>query len=361
MMNVIDYLNEYKDISFKDAPFNEADALLFALLSYFPFDRIKKGTIKPKHALKFLETYEPEKRTKRKLLDIVVLRTVCESSRYKGIFFTDFVKRRSNESIEQFQAVTIIIKDKIIISYCGTDGTLLGWREDFNMSFLDIIPAEISAIRYADKIRKAHPFRKMIMVGHSKGGRLASRAGKELYKKNKLEGIYNFDGPNFLDDFYDDKYAGVQSLTHLYTPSDSIIGRLINNKEDKMIVDSSEKLFLQHDAYNWLIEDNHFIYLDHYSKQSDEITRIIDHLFKGTSLETKQILINTVFDVLENSPNAGLSAKTFIAYVSNVWNRYPKERRGELLKIAIKNIFDIIHLINLLSPSLKEVFNHNNK
>ena len=55
-MNVIDYLESYKDLSFKESPFNELDAAILALLSYFPFDLIgvNKKVIKNEKILSFI-------------------------------------------------------------------------------------------------------------------------------------------------------------------------------------------------------------------------------------------------------------------------------------------------------------------
>ena len=39
-MQVLDYLNKYQKVEFKELPFNEVDALLLAMVSYFPFDEL---------------------------------------------------------------------------------------------------------------------------------------------------------------------------------------------------------------------------------------------------------------------------------------------------------------------------------
>ena len=142
-MNVIDYLESYKDLSFKESPFNELDAAILALLSYFPFDLIgvNKKVIKNEKILSFIETYEPGANvSEHKLLHIRLMSDVINSNRFKGIKFTFFERKRSDMSIEQFQAITIELKKFTYVSFCGTDATTLGWREDFNMAYLDIVP-----------------------------------------------------------------------------------------------------------------------------------------------------------------------------------------------------------------------------
>lgn len=347
-MNVIDYLKKYKDIPFKEEPFNELDALTLALMSYFPFEYINKKKITPKIINEFLKTYKPEVTTERKLFDIIVLNILCNSIRYKGICFYDFCKKKSGESIEQFQAVTILFRNFMYISYCGTDATVIGWREDFNMSFLDIVPSEVDAINYANQQRKKHPFKDIYIGGHSKGGRLAVRAGKEIYKKNNLKAVFSFDGPNFTDSFYDYKYDEMKSLIYEYAPGDSIVGRLIKDRK-KIIVDSSKELIHQHDAYSWLVEDNHFVHLDKYTSRSDKIAVITNKTFYNFDNQTKSIVINTLFDVadslgihkLKSGESVTTLVKNIISDIRIEWKNIPKENR----KIVLKVLFDIVLII----------------
>ena len=240
-MNLIDYLNNYSNKTFKEVPFNEVDALAFSLMSYFPFDLLKSKNIDAFDVNYFLKTYKPKRLPKRKRMDILVLSTLCSSRRYKGIKFLDFKKKKDGQSIEQFQAVTIEFKDFIFVSFCGTDASVVGWREDFNMSFLEMVPSEVDAIKYINDVRKKHPFKPIYTGGHSKGGRLAVRAGKEIYKNNTLQAIFSFDGPNFTDSFYDSQYEEMKYLVHEYAPNESIIGRLIKDTP-KIIIESSATL-----------------------------------------------------------------------------------------------------------------------
>ena len=334
-MNLVNYLDRYKNISFKESPFNEVDALILSLMSYFPFDLIGKRVIKVDDVTKFLNEYRPTIKIERKLLDIYVLNTLCHSERFGGIKFVNFTKKRNDESVEQFQAVTIHFKDFIFISFCGTDATTLGWREDFNMSFLDIVPSEVDAIKYANDVRKLHPFKKIYIGGHSKGGRLSVRAAKELYKKNNLAATFSFDGPNFTDSFYDETYESMKSLIYEYSPEESIIGRMISDRGNKLIVKSDARLLNQHNAYTWLVEDNHFVFADHYTALSDRITKASSIIFEKYDNKTKAVFVNTLFDLLEKQEINSFTDEdwhkenifSFIMSARNDWKQIPKEDR----------------------------------
>ena len=348
-MNVIDYLNAYKDISLSQERFNELDALILSLMGYFPFDLIDKKKIEAKDVVEFLKDYKPKGKSERKRLDIYVLKTICTSERFKDIKFLDFEKKRSGEAIEQFQAVTIVLKDFVFVSFCGTDATVLGWREDFNMAFLEIVPSEVDAIRYINEQRHKHPFRDIYIGGHSKGGRLAIRAGKELYKKNNLKAIFSFDGPNFTDSFYDYQYDEMKTLVYEYAPNESIIGRLIKDRK-KIIIESNAKGIYQHDAYSWQIEDDHFVHLDSYTPKSDKIVKVANGVVEKCNNEEKSIFVNTFFDLieklnvneLEDDKHTLFVVRSALSSLRIEWKNTPKEQRKVLLKVLLTTLLLII-------------------
>lgn len=348
-MNVIDYIHAYKDISLNIERFNELDALIFSLMGYFPFDLIGKKRIDAEDVIDFLKDYNPQYKSEKKMMDLYLLKTICESERFKGIKFLDFAKKKSGESIEQFQAVTISVKDFIFVSFCGTDATVIGWREDFNMGFLEIVPSEIDAIKYIDDQRKKHPFKDIYIGGHSKGGRLAIRAGKEVYKKNNLQAVFSFDGPNFTDSFYDYKYDEMKSLIYEYAPNESIIGRLINDRK-KIIIESNANGLYQHDAYTWQIIDDHFIHVDHYTAKSDKIVKVANGVVEQVDNEAKSIFVNTFFDLVDKLNVTELADNKHAIYVVETtlknlrieWKNTPKEHRKILLKVLLTTILLII-------------------
>lgn len=347
-MNIIDYLDNYKDKSFNEVPFNELDALALALIGYFPFSLIKEKKLTSSTISEFLKFYQPEQVSDRKLQDIVILNTLCNSKRYKKIRFFDFVKKKDGQSIEQFQAITIEFPNFLYISFCGTDASTLGWREDLNMSFLDMVPSEVDAISYANMVRKKHPFKDIYIGGHSKGGRLAVRAGKELYKKKNLKAVFSFDGPNFTDSFYDEKYEEVKSLIYEYAPNESIIGRLISDRP-KIIIQSNAKSIYQHDAYTWQVDEDHFVHLDNYTARSNKIAKITKAAFEKFDYETKSIVVNTLFDVADKlnihhlKPDEKVPALVMgiLSTLRIEWKNIPKENR----KIVSHFILSFILLV----------------
>ena len=301
-MDVIDYLDLYKDKTFKEMAFNEIDALALALSSYVPFEELNlaKEKIDTAELLKLVRGYLPTKEDserKRKYLKVVEL--ICESKRYKDAIFAHYKKVRDNDSAKQFQAITIILKDFIYISYCGTDSTVLGWKEDFNMAILETVPSEIEAIKYANDIASKHWFKKIYFGGHSKGGRLAITAAKGLENKKRIGAIFSFDAPNYPSSCYDANYKKIDSYIIAFAPNESIIGRLMEEYHQKRIVRSINSLLMQHDAFSWLVQDRSFVYEGGYSEKSTRIVDAINHTLETEDENTKHQFIDALFDYFE--------------------------------------------------------------
>ncbi len=355
-MDVIDYLNKYHDKSFKEMSFNEVDALVMAMISYVDFNELKvdKKKIKGVDLLKYLDAYVPSRNdSERKLKYIKVLSLVCKSKRYDKVIFFDFKKVRDKVTDKQFQAVTIILKDFIYISYCGTDATVLGWKEDLNMAILEIVPSEIEAIKYANEIASKIWFKKIYLGGHSKGGRLAITAAKGLNNKKRLGAIFAFDAPNYPSSCYDANYKKIDNYIISYAPNESIIGRIMSEYHQKRIIKSSNKLLMQHDAFSWLIEDRSFVYESDYTEHSNKIVNTINHALNNYDEEKKRQFIDAIFDYLDRLGVDKLPGeKELIPFairklplLISEWKNTSREDRSAIKKIAFELVKDYF-LIN---------------
>lgn len=352
-MNVLDYLENFKDIPFSTVPFNELDALACSIVSYFPFHYItKKKKISGAELYNLLSQYVSPNPLPRKVNDLKLLRLLCSTNRYNGIKICHFKRVFDNEEIQkQFQAVTIIIGNILFVSYSGTDGTLTGWKEDFDMAFLDVVPSEVEAIGYINEIRKKHPYKKLYVGGHSKGGRLAITAAKHLENKRNLIHIYSFDGPNYLSSFYDDEYKKIKSHIYKFTPDESIIGRLINdNTSDKIIVKSNATMLSQHDTYTWEVETNHFVTVKNYNPKATKIVTVINESLSELSDANKRIMVETIYNFMSDLNLTEFKDKAYnvdmvkkaLPYMGKEWKAIPKENRSVMSKSFLKIIGVII-------------------
>ena len=305
MANIIDYLKKYGNLSFQEEKFNELDAAIFSRLSYIDYSSLinSRKYFSKKNLLALSENLLSLHDNSRFRLDEdnILLQTVTTSRRYKDIFIRSYVKQTNQEQVKQFSAVTFFNKNKkipfIIISFRGTDGTYTGWKEDFEMCYKTSVPAQDEAKKYLLKNTRFLFRKKVIIVGHSKGGNLAIYSATFLNPK-KIENIFAFDSPGFNKSFLaNSNYLKIKDYIKSYLPQTSIIGRLLYSDYPYEIVDQKiefvESLFSvikemsEDDVIQF--EDSIFSFVLRFSKilksKSDETKRLIFSIFRKSKEE----------------------------------------------------------------------------
>ena len=322
MSNINDYLIWRGDIPIdKYFKFNEVDDIILARFSYLIFDKInmnKKETIesisnKMKHFANEKFRYNGDKE---------LITNLGDSDRFKNMIVTDFVEN-SDKSIEkQFGAITVHISNKeMYISFIGTDSSLVGWKEDFNLAFMNNIPAQIDGLNYLNKIANKYPNKKIRIGGHSKGGNVAvySAISTNSAIQKRIISVTNYDGPGFNDTIIETyKNSSILNRITTYLPQDSVIGRILEHKEKCEIVYSTEKGLYQHDIYSWQIVKDSPIKLEKATNSSEIIYKTIKEWLKQTTVEQRKIFFDGVFEVFYST-----SAKTFSEISSNFLKSLP--------------------------------------
>ena len=224
MSNVCDYVKWRGDLSIEQSEFNEIDNLILSRFSYFPFDKIIKEnevvTIK-----ELSERFKKQDIRKLPILwkdDVDLFPLMGESERFGKLLATKYINKIDQEQEKQFAAITVLMPDNtIFVSYRGTDNTIVGWKEDLNMSFKSHIASQISAKKYLEIIAQEYPDKKIRIGGHSKGGNVAVYAATFVNKeiKDRIINVYNNDGPGFCDDVIETpEYNEMTKNIHTYIP-----------------------------------------------------------------------------------------------------------------------------------------------
>lgn len=173
MANINDYLDWRGDVPLSSMGLNEIDNMILSRFSYLPFPKIelddneKIGSIMAK--------FRRLKDTDYNIAgDIPLSKKLRKSMRFRKLIVSDYCSVVDNEVEKQFAAICVHLpNDELYISYCGTDNTLVGWKEDFNLSFMSHIPAQIEGVNYLKMIAQKYPNAKIHIGGHSKGGNVA--------------------------------------------------------------------------------------------------------------------------------------------------------------------------------------------
>ena len=343
MTNVHDYLLWRGDINFsKENLFNEVDSLVLARFSYLPFDKIdiKEGETIKELSKRLVEIDEKEFIYKG---DKELATYIGTSLRFKDLVVTDFVKIDDLETEKQFGAITIHLpNNELYISYLGTDKTINGWKEDFNMTFMDNVPCQISGLEYLEDIYQKYKDKKIRIGGHSKGGNIALYSALLTNKKvqDNIIKVDNFDGPG-LNKKIINKHNNKDIIDKIETfiPQESIIGRLLEHKEKITICESGGRGILQHDIYSWHVFKDELVKLKKNTKISEYINKTVIDWLKNTTKGQREIFIDTIFELFN-----GAEVSSFSEIVSSLTVTVPKilKKYGTLSEEEKKTLFDMI-------------------
>lgn len=306
MSNVCEYVKWRGDLTLKQSKFNEIDALILTRLSYFPFDQLiqpnEEATVE-----ELSKRFEKADKSTMKILwedDNELFPLMGKSERFGKMSVTQYVNKINAEQEKQFSATTVILPDNtIFVTYRGTDATIVGWKEDFNMCFKSHIASQKDAVEYLNMVSKK--YKRLIRIGgHSKGGNLAVYAAMFTNSKVKkrIINIYNNDGPGFDDEIIKTKeYKKILPKVHTYIPQSSIIGRLLNHEEKYTVVQSIQKGIMQHDLYSWQLEGKEFICLEKVTNGSEIFDKTLKEWLINITPEQRGIVIDTAFDILNTT------------------------------------------------------------
>lgn len=306
MDDIYTYLKFRGDLDLKNYPLNEVDALIFSELSYIQFENIVPG-IEDKGSISLKEA--AQKYVSKEGIESIfyaryekLLEKMAECSRYAELQLSNYVSVIEQERRQQFSAIHIQINPFLtFIAFRGTDETLVGWREDFNMSYMMPVPAQISAVDYVNKTTKGL-FQKYYIGGHSKGGNLAiySAVFCEKGTQNNIKAVYNFDGPGFHKKIEDkESYWNIKERIHTFVPEASVVGMLMEHEEEYQVVKSFEIALMQHEGLTWSVDGTKFEKVETTDEFSTGISSILRNWLEKADYEERKVMVDTLFDIWE--------------------------------------------------------------
>jgi len=301
MSNINDYVLWRGDITFDNDEFNEIDQLILSRISYMPYKLINMSVDETIQTVSKKMQVIPDSKFSFNG-DKQLITNLGKSERYKDLKLTDY-EENIDEKIEvQFSAITIhISKKELFVSFNGTDNSLNGWKEDFNMSYMQHVPCQLEGVKYLNEIAKKYPA-KIRIGGHSKGGNIALYSAIFCNKKakKKIISVRCCDAPGFEKEIFDEGFEEIKDKTLNYIPQDSVIGRMIEHKEKQVVIHSTAKGLMQHDIFSWEVIGKSLV-PDKLTENSDVINKTLKGYLQNTSVEQRKLLVDVLFEVLYSS------------------------------------------------------------
>ncbi len=370
MANIDDYILWRGDISFKVSPFNHIDSIVLCQILYAQLDTIVPSDLKKTISLSTAaQNYFDSKLNKINLGALINKKTadffysVGQSERFSNILLCGFRNIYDEKKEIQFAAMSALLPTgELCVIFRGTDDTIVGWKEDFNMSFLSPVPAQEHALTYLEDV-SAHFYKKIYVMGHSKGGNLAvySSAFCNSKTSKKIISVFDNDGPGFLKEINDQKCVKHNSKrVHSVIPESSIVGILLERHNKPTYILSSEKSsILQHDIFTWQLECNQFIIAPKQNITGEVTSKAVETWLHSISKEKREEFVNDLFSVLSATKAKTLQelnddwVKNSMLIIKKMrdMDKDTKNKTYEILKV-------FFHAVQINIPPLKDLLLH---
>ena len=314
---VFDYLRWRGDLTLAQDGFNEVDSLILCIISYINLKKLRQlWSFDPKDAMPMGDvcrqlTEEDEQLGLSTLDYIPLMRAAAETARFRDVSLFAFESLHDETQQMQFAAVSFLLPDgSVYVAYRGTDMTIVGWQEDFNMSFLSAVPAQLKATEYAEAVARACPRRPLRIGGHSKGGNLSVYAAVKALAavQDRIVRVYNNDGPGFAKPLVGTpEHTRVADRILTVVPQSSVVGQLLEHEQNVEIVRSDAEGMLQHDGFSWQVVGDHFIHLDGFSREGKVIDETLESWEGSLSPKQREAFADALYTVLTASGAKTLS------------------------------------------------------
>ena len=354
MGTVLDYIKEYGKYSFREMPMTEVDSLALCQLSYLKFDGMVPGVREnlPSVTLESLKAHPDYEKlfadVRYEEVNRALIEGMLAGKRYSNLKLNCYVNMVEKESEMQFSAITYILNDgTVYIAYRGTDETIVGWKEDFNMAFCSPVPGQEYSVGYLNTVaeRIHSPF---YVGGHSKGGNLAVYSAMNCRPdiQERIIRVFSMDGPGFRPEVLRaGNYDMIADRVTKILPHSSLVGMLFESDMHFQVVESKTFGLMQHDPYTWLVEGDHLKHVDDIYESRKQMDNTLNTWILSLDEKQLRIFVDTLFQVISASQADNLI--DFTAEWRQSMNRIIAALKGldpdttKALKAVIKALFDI--------------------
>lgn len=344
MGNMIDYLAWRGDLPLTRDPLNEADLLVLSRLSYLPMDGLVGE--EPASLGDVMTTLAPllgdGAGQRRPLIrgDLDLAPALRDSPRFAELKLARFENIFDPARDIQFAAVTVLLPRGIVVSFRGTDGTIVGWKEDFHLNFAYAVPAQKAAVAYLTETAARFPG-PITVTGHSKGGNLAvyAAAFAPASVKKRIRAVRNHDGPGFTEQVTGSPaYNAILPRVRSFLPQSSVVGMLMEHREETHVILSAQHALMQHDPYTWEIERGDLVRVGELTPGSIFVDKAVKDWVREMPPAELEKAVDAVFAVLEASDAVRLrnlwNGKNSVAVLRAVRDMDPATR--EMVKEALR-------------------------
>lgn len=229
---------------------------------------------------------------------------MVQGKRFRNLELNYYVNVIEERWETQFSAVTFTLGDgSRYVAYRGTDETIVGWKEDFNMAFLTPVPGQAISVEYLNRVagRFGGP---LYVGGHSKGGNLAVYSAMNCNPdiQDRIRKIYSMDGPGFRPEVLREcDYGKIADRVVKILPNSSLVGMIFESGMYFQVVKSKTFGLLQHDPYTWLVTGNHLVRADRLYERRQQMDNNLNQWILSLNEQQLRTFVDTLYQVITAS------------------------------------------------------------
>lgn len=308
MANMLDYIAWRGDLSFADSPFNEVDALILAELAYLNLGGVLRPEPEPQLSLREVcARYQELGNSQPPVVNDPrpLMLAAADCRRFGGMMLGGYIDLVDPTRELQLSALSLFTEDGCACAaFRGTDNTIVGWREDFNLCYREHTAGQAEAVDYLNRLAAVFPG-PIRVTGHSKGGNFAVYAAafcENAVRDGQIIRVYAEDAPGFRRELAETpEIRSILEKTEVFIPESSLIGILLSTKEEKEIVKSSANGLYQHNPYSWQVSGTGFVDADSRSASSLFMDETLRRWMDSLNDKERAEFVQAVFGAMESS------------------------------------------------------------
>lgn len=311
MAHLIDYLEKVENLTFDQEPLNILDKVCINEIGYLTYEKwLTASDLKKSINLHdFAEGKElnPDYSFTVTKERVELAEAIVRSRRFASLSLSNYRSVLDKEVEKQFAAMIFSLSelDYHQLVFRGTDDSVIGWKEDFQLTYSREIPAHRSAMTFLED-HLPNLSGRITVSGHSKGGNLAlySAVQSSTALREKIAELLLLDSPGLMKSLLEKpSYQELKAKMIVIRPQDSVVGVMLYWDRPAQLVAAEGIGFAQHNALTWEVDltTNDFVYED----QPTELSQRLEETFQEwietlPNQELKQVC-DLVFDTILDS------------------------------------------------------------
>lgn len=311
MPNLIDYLEKVKELTFDQEPLNILDKVCINEIGYLTYEKwlTASDLKKPINLHDFAEGKElnPDYSFMVTKERVELAEAIVRSRRFASLSLSNYRSVLDKEVEKQFAAMIFSLPelDYHQLVFRGTDDSVIGWKEDFQLTYSREIPAHRSAMTFLED-HLPNLSGRTTVSGHSKGGNLAlySAVQSSTALREKIAELLLLDSPGLMKSLLEKpSYQELKAKMIVIRPQDSVVGVMLYWDRPAQLVAAEGIGFAQHNTLTWEVDlaANDFAYEDQPTELSQRLEETFQEWIEALPNQELKQVCDLVFDTILDS------------------------------------------------------------